>query len=90
MRAIFVEHPDAALAVAEHDEILAEKFDLDRRAIRLRDLFRQAGRNPVAPHDLAHRRTALDSAQQIVFFGGHHGGVSSSGATFRFLSRVLS
>ena len=72
VRAIFVEHAEAALAVAEHDEILAEQPHLDRRAVGLRHFLRQAGRNPVAAHDLAHRRVAFDAAQQIVFFGGHH------------------
>ena len=27
----------------------------------------------MAPHELAHRRVALDAAQEIVFFGGQHG-----------------
>jgi hypothetical protein len=44
----------------------------------------------VAAHDLAHRCIAFDAAQQIVFFGGHHRGVSLSARLGRFLSRVLS
>jgi hypothetical protein len=30
----------------------------------------------VAAHDLAHGRIAFNAAQQIVFLGGHHRGVS--------------
>ena len=76
MRAKFVEHADAAFAVAKHDEILAEQPHLDRRAIGFGDFLGQAGRDPVTAHDLAYRRVTFDAAQQIVFFGGHHRGVS--------------
>ena len=71
MRAVFVEHAEPALRVAEHHEALAEQLDAHRRAVGLGDLFGQARRDPVAAHDLAHRRVALDAAQQIVFFRGH-------------------
>ena len=91
MRAVFVEHADAALAVAEHDEILAEQAHLDRRAVGLGHFLRQAGRDPVAAHDLAHRRVAFDAAQQVVFLRRHHGGVSLGGRGARkFRSRALS
>ena len=76
MGAIFIEDADAALAVAENDEVLAEQPHLDRRAVGLGDFLGQARRDPVAAHDLAHRRIAFDAAQQFVFFGGHHRGVS--------------
>ena len=89
VRAVFVEHAEAALAVAEHHEILAEQAHLDRRAVGLGHLLGQAGRDPVAAHDLAHRRVALDAAQQIVFLRGHHGGVSLGGRVRRFLSRAF-
>jgi hypothetical protein len=72
MRTIFVDHAKPALAVAKHHEILAEQSDLQRRAIRLGHLLDQAGRHPVAAHDLTHRRVALDAAQQVVFLCGHH------------------
>ena len=88
VRAVFVEHADAALAVAKHHEILAQEAHLDRRAVGLGDLLRQAGRDPVAPHDLAHRRIAFDAAQQVVFLGGQHGGASL--VRGKFLSRLLS
>ena len=71
MRAVFVEHAEPALGVAEHHEALAEQLDAHRRAVGFGDLFGEAGRDPVAAHDLAHRRVAFDAAQQIVFFRGH-------------------
>ncbi len=76
------------LAVAEHDEILAEQPHLDRRAVRLGHLFGQASRDPVAAHDLSHRRVAFDAAQQVVFFGGHHALHFLAGAACRILSRA--
>ena len=79
VRTIFVEHADAAIAVAEDDEVLAEQADLDRRAVGLRHFLGQAGGDPVPAHDLAHRRIALDAAQQVIFLLRHHGGVTPGG-----------
>jgi alkylhydroperoxidase family enzyme len=76
VRAVFVKNSDAALAVAKHHKVLAQQTHLDRRAVGLGDLLRQAGRDPVTAHDLAHRRIALDAAQQVVFLGSHHDGAS--------------
>ena len=83
VRAVFVEHADATFAVAENNEVLTEQTNLDRRAVGLRDFLGQAGGDPVPAHDLAHRRIALDAAQQVVFLLRHHGGVSfDPGANF--------
>ena len=71
MRAVFVEHAEPALRVAEHHEAFAQQFHPHRRAVRFGDLFGKACRDPVAAHDLAHRRVALDAAQQVVFLRGH-------------------
>ena len=71
MRATLGEHAKPALAVAEYDQILAEHARAHRRGIRFRHFFRQAGRQPVAAEQLAHRRVALDAAQQVVFLRGH-------------------
>jgi hypothetical protein len=65
--AIFLEEPDPAIAVAERDEILAQQPDAHRRAIGLGDLAHQQGRDPVAPHRIAHRCPASDPGQQLVF-----------------------
>ncbi len=73
VRALLVEHADAAVAVAEHDEVLAEHARLDRRAVGLAHLLDQAHRQPVAPHQPAHRRVADDTAQQVVLLRGDHG-----------------
>ena len=44
MRAEFVEQADAALAVAEGDQVLAEQADAHRRAVGLGDLAATAAR----------------------------------------------
>src|SRR5947209_5045430 len=72
MRAEFVDQTDPAVAVAERDEILAEQFDADRRTVRLGDLRRQAGGDPISPHRLAHRRPSADAGDQFVFLRWQH------------------
>jgi hypothetical protein len=73
VRTIFVEHAEAAVAVAEHDQVLAEQSYAHRGSVRLDHFLGQAGRYPMPPHELAHRRIAFDTAQEIVFFRRHHG-----------------
>ena len=73
MGAEFVHHADAVLAVAERDQPLAEQFYPDRRAIGLRDFRRQQRRNPVAPHQRAHRRAGAGQCEEVVLFGCGHG-----------------
>ena len=72
MRTIFVQNPEPTLAVAEHDQILAQQSHFQWRAVRLGHFLDQAGRHPVAAHDLTHRRIALDAAQQVIFLCSHH------------------
>ena len=72
VRAEFIDQTDAALAVAERDEVLAEQFDAHRRAVRLGDLPRQAGRDPIPPHRIAHRRAGPDAGDQFVFLRWQH------------------
>ena len=62
MRAQFVEHAEPALAVAEHDQVLAEQAHPQRRAIGFGHLLGEAGGDPVPAHDLAHRRRPFDTA----------------------------
>jgi hypothetical protein len=69
----FAEQTHAPIAVAKGDEVLAQQADKNRRAITLRHFLGHAGGNPMAPHELAHRRIAFDAAQHFVFFGGEHG-----------------
>ena len=71
VRAVFVEHAEPALGVAEHHEVLAEQLDAQRLPVGLGDFLREAGRDPVAAHDRPHRRVAFDAAQEVVFFRRH-------------------
>src|SRR3981081_1852133 len=68
MRAIFLDEADAPLGVAEGDELLPHQFDAHRRTVRLADLTRQAGRAPIPPPRIAHRRCGAGAGYQFVFF----------------------
>ena len=72
MRAVLVEHADAAFGVAEDDQVLAEHARVNGRAVSLGDLLDETCRDPVPAHDLAHRGLALDAAEQVVFLAGQH------------------
>ena len=74
VRAILVEHAEAAVGVAKHDQVLAQQPDRDRRSVGLGHLLRHAGWNPVPAHELAHGGVAFHAAQEVVFFGRDHGG----------------
>ena len=76
MRAKLIENADATFRVAEDNEIFAKQANFQRIAIGLGHFFNQAGRQPMAAHDLAHRRIALDTAQEIIFLFREHGGSS--------------
>lgn len=73
MGAGLLDQTDAAVGIAEGDEILAEQLHTDGRAIGLRDLFGQECGQPVATEDLAHRGIALDAGEQIILLGRDHG-----------------
>ena len=75
MGALRLDQPDAALRVAERDQLLAEHLDADRRAIELRELAAQRHRLPVAPEILAHRRTGGGTGQQLVVGRAQHRGL---------------
>ena len=68
VRAVLVEQADAALAVAEHDEPLAHQLHAHRRIVGLGDVVRKARRDPVAAHQLAHRRAGPDAGEAVVVF----------------------
>jgi hypothetical protein len=72
VRAGFVEHADATIAVPEYHEVLAERARLGGRAIGLADFLDKAHRRPVAAHQLAHGRVTLDAAQQLILFSSQH------------------
>jgi hypothetical protein len=68
MRAIFLDEADAPLGVAEGYKFLTHQFDAHRRTVRFADLARQACRDPIAPHRIAHRRCGAGAGDQFVFF----------------------
>jgi len=72
VQAVLTQHAEPSLAVAEHDQVLAQQPRLDGRAVALRHLLGHAHRQPVAAHDPAHRRIALDAAKKLVLFLGQH------------------
>ena len=63
-----VEHAQATGAVAERHKLLAQHANCQGSAIGLRDLFREARRDPVRAHEPSHRRVALDPREQVVVF----------------------
>lgn len=72
MRAAMVHHADLARAVAEGDQLLAEQHQAERRAVR-GQFRRHAGRDPVLPHQLAHRRAGAGMDQDLAVALGRHG-----------------
>jgi hypothetical protein len=73
VRAELAQHAEAALGIAEDDEVFPEQPGADRRAVPLRHFLGHARRQPVPAHHLAHRGFALDAAQQLVLLSGQHG-----------------
>jgi hypothetical protein len=73
VRTVFAEHAEAPIRVAEGDQVLAEEAQANGCAVRFRQLLGEGGGNPVAAHELTHRRIALDAAQEFVFLLGQHG-----------------
>jgi hypothetical protein len=59
--------------ISEHHQVFAEQPCAHRRAVGLRNLFRQANRQPVAPRHLPHGRVAFDAAEQLVLLLRQHG-----------------
>ena len=66
MRAEFVEETDAALRVAERDEVFAEELDADGRTVGLGQFPREQRGHPVSAHGVAHRRAGTDAGQELV------------------------
>ena len=73
MRTVLVEQADAALAVAEGHEVLAEQPYPDRRAVPLRQLAGEQGRDPVPAQGGAHGGAAIDPGQERVVLAREHG-----------------
>jgi hypothetical protein len=60
------------LAVFEDHQVFSQDPCPDWCSIGLVHFLAQAHRLPVAAHELAHGRIALDSAEQLVVFFSHH------------------
>ena len=61
--------------VAEDDQVLAEEADAHGVAVRLGQLPGQHDGDPVAAHQVAHRRPRRDVGQQCVLFHAQHEGL---------------
>ena len=66
VRAQFVQQADAAVGVAERDKVLAEQADAGGGTIGFGDFLGQQGRNPIAPHGIAHRRARPNPGDEFV------------------------
>ena len=66
-----LEHPDPAVAVAERHQRLAQQLDAKRRAVGL-ELGRGRGRQPVAPHEVPHRRARPDPGNAFIVLARQH------------------
>ena len=76
VRAVLLHQADPAAGVAERHQVLAEQPHPGRRAARLGDLGRQAGRRPVPAQQLAHQRPRAHPGQDLVVFRLKHAGAS--------------
>ena len=74
VRTGLAEQAELAVAVAERDELLAEKLQRCTGAPSgVATCSDRQRRHPVAAHQPAHRRIALDATQQLVFRLRQHG-----------------
>src|SRR5258708_4202350 len=73
MGAELVHDADAALRIAKRDQPLAEQLYAHRRTVGLGDFPRQQRRNPITPHQRAHRRAGAGEREEIVLLAGRHG-----------------
>jgi hypothetical protein len=83
VRAVLVDYPEPAEAVAKRHQVFAQQSHPHRCAVALGDLFGQTRRYPVAAHQLAHRRIALDPAKQLVVFDAQHAHLRPSASSRR-------
>ena len=71
MRAELVHQPEAVLAVSPGDQPLGKQLHPHRRAIALRQLGGEQGRQPVAPEQLPQRRAGAGARQQFILVRAH-------------------
>src|SRR5690349_293949 len=68
MGAEFADQADAAVGIAECDELLAQQLHTNRRAVALGDFFGQDRGHPVAPEEISEQRAVTGSSELIVLF----------------------
>ena len=68
MRAAMIHHPDPAGCIAERDQLLAEEKDPHRRPVGF-ELSGMRRRDPILPHQLAHRRPRAGAHQGFIGIG---------------------
>jgi len=68
VRAKLVDQADAAVGIAKRQQILAQDADAHLRSIRLGKLGIEQNRQPVAAHQVAHRRARTDADEQLLSF----------------------
>ena len=67
MRAELLDQADAALGVAERQQVLAEQADARRRAVGFGDFAREESGDPVHAHRIAHRGALPHPGDEFVF-----------------------
>src|SRR5262245_11279128 len=72
MRAELIDQAELSVRRAKHDKPFPEKLDACRRATRLWNFLGLRRRNPIAPHELAHRRSLADLRKRLVFLCRKH------------------
>src|SRR5450432_387945 len=72
VRTGFFQRAHASLGVAEHDEVFAQQSHALGQAVRAWELIRWQCRYPIFPHELPHRCSGTDAADQLVVLLGQH------------------
>src|SRR5262249_6309024 len=83
MRAVLAHEPDAAVGVAESDQLLAEQAHARRRRVGRRNFLGQERGQPIPTHQLAHRRARTGSRQQLVLLFRKHRNLSLQWLKYR-------
>jgi hypothetical protein len=66
MGAVSAHEADSSFAVPERHEVFAEEANLNRRAVRLRHFPGKESRDPVAAHQISHRRAGAYACELFV------------------------
>src|SRR5712691_8292222 len=83
MRAVVVDEADLTAGRSEADQVFAEESHAERCSVRLGELVGADGRQPVLPHEIAHRRARADTTQVLVVRLAQHTGILTALARWR-------